>query len=280
MLGACREPDPETNPGVSLGLAISTLAHAGRDKLTFLRRRRDRQLRRVGRAAHRGEHRQARRRDRPGRPRAPRRRRRYGPDRAFVRISLAGSDGGTPRRAGRRAGGSRPSGHPDRADRPDRPRRRVRPLGGRDAIAIAGCRSSASIRSTSRTSRRPRSGPATCSTAPAATARATDGARRVEPIASGDGLALYGDAALRLTSGDGDVVGELRGTSPGAVPMRTSASRRSSRRRPARDEAIARIRTPCATGPAARRRPATGRASSTRPASSTRAARRPAGSSS
>ena len=75
MLGACREPDPAANPGVSLGLAIGTLAKAGRDKLTFLRRRRDRQLRRVGRAAHRREHRQARRRDRAGRPRAARRRR-------------------------------------------------------------------------------------------------------------------------------------------------------------------------------------------------------------
>ncbi|HEX3427334.1 MAG TPA: hypothetical protein VHS36_00875, partial [Candidatus Limnocylindrales bacterium] len=36
MLGACREPEPTANPGVSLGLAIGTLAKAGRDKLTFL----------------------------------------------------------------------------------------------------------------------------------------------------------------------------------------------------------------------------------------------------
>jgi transaldolase / glucose-6-phosphate isomerase len=36
MLGACREPDPSANPGVSLGIAIGTLAKAGRDKLTFL----------------------------------------------------------------------------------------------------------------------------------------------------------------------------------------------------------------------------------------------------
>ena len=36
MLGACRDPEPEANPGVSLGLAIGTLAKAGRDKLTFL----------------------------------------------------------------------------------------------------------------------------------------------------------------------------------------------------------------------------------------------------
>jgi glucose-6-phosphate isomerase len=36
MLGACREPDPALNPGVSLGIAMGTLAKAGRDKLTFL----------------------------------------------------------------------------------------------------------------------------------------------------------------------------------------------------------------------------------------------------
>jgi hypothetical protein len=36
MLGACREPDPAANPGVSLGIAIGTLARNGRDKLTFL----------------------------------------------------------------------------------------------------------------------------------------------------------------------------------------------------------------------------------------------------
>src|SRR6185295_3688212 len=36
MLGFCRDPEPEANPGVSLGLAIGTLARAGRDKLTIL----------------------------------------------------------------------------------------------------------------------------------------------------------------------------------------------------------------------------------------------------
>ena len=36
MHGACHEPDPATNPGVSLGIAMGTLAKAGRDKLTFL----------------------------------------------------------------------------------------------------------------------------------------------------------------------------------------------------------------------------------------------------
>ncbi len=36
MLGACREPDVRTNPGVQLGLAIGGLAAMGRDKLTIL----------------------------------------------------------------------------------------------------------------------------------------------------------------------------------------------------------------------------------------------------
>ena len=36
MLAECREPDPEANPGLLLGLALGSLARAGRDKLTFL----------------------------------------------------------------------------------------------------------------------------------------------------------------------------------------------------------------------------------------------------
>ena len=36
MLAACREPDPERNPGLLLGLALGELARAGRDKLTFV----------------------------------------------------------------------------------------------------------------------------------------------------------------------------------------------------------------------------------------------------
>jgi len=36
MLAACREPEPERNGGVLLGLALGELARSGRDKLTFL----------------------------------------------------------------------------------------------------------------------------------------------------------------------------------------------------------------------------------------------------
>ncbi len=36
MLAACREPEPEQNPGLLLGLALGGLARAGRNKLTFI----------------------------------------------------------------------------------------------------------------------------------------------------------------------------------------------------------------------------------------------------
>lgn len=36
MAAACKQPDAATNPGVSLGLALGTLANAGRDKLTLV----------------------------------------------------------------------------------------------------------------------------------------------------------------------------------------------------------------------------------------------------
>ncbi len=36
MLARCRDPEPNRNPGLALGLVLGTLAGAGRDKLTFL----------------------------------------------------------------------------------------------------------------------------------------------------------------------------------------------------------------------------------------------------
>ncbi|MEO5918607.1 MAG: transaldolase, partial [Candidatus Limnocylindrales bacterium] len=36
MLAACREPEPERNPGLLLGIALGELARAGRDKLTII----------------------------------------------------------------------------------------------------------------------------------------------------------------------------------------------------------------------------------------------------
>ena len=94
MLERCREPDPERNPGVSLGVALGTLARAGRDKLTFFP---DPEIESFGSWAEQllaestGKHGvgivpvdlepQA------STPAA------YGDDRVFVRVALAGSSG-------------------------------------------------------------------------------------------------------------------------------------------------------------------------------------------
>ena len=158
---------------------------------------------------------------------------------------------------------------------PDRPRR-ARASAGRSRPRSPGS-CSASTRSTSPTSRKPSSSPATCSRRSTARERATD---QTGPIASGDGLALYGDAALRLTAGDDGVVAELRRhlarrRSDAYLCLQGFIAPTPSATRPS--PASARC---SATGPAGRRPPATARASSTRPASCTRAARRSAGSSS
>ena len=109
MLGACREPDPAVNPGVSLGIAIGTLARDGRDKLTFLA---DDEIASFGAWAEQllaestGKHGVG---IVPvdleplGRPEA------YGPDRVFVRIAIdGGTDGGRDALADALAGGGHP----------------------------------------------------------------------------------------------------------------------------------------------------------------------------
>ena len=131
MLGACHEPDPALNPGLSLGHRHRDAGQGRPRQADVPDRRRDRELRGVGGAAHRREHGQARRRHRPRRPRAARRGRgvRRRPD---VRPDRAGgARPGRARHARGRARGGRPPGHPDRAVGPDRPRRGGRPLGGR-----------------------------------------------------------------------------------------------------------------------------------------------------
>jgi glucose-6-phosphate isomerase len=95
MLGACREPDPDANPGVSLGIAMGALANAGRDKFTFLP---DEEISSFGAWAEQliaestGKHGVGIvpiDLEPPGRPDA------YGDDRVFVRIALdGGTDGG------------------------------------------------------------------------------------------------------------------------------------------------------------------------------------------
>ena len=240
MLGACREPDPARNPGVSLGLAIGTLAKAGRDKLTFLA---DDEIASFGawaRAAHRREHRQARRRDRPGRPRAARRGRRLRPGPRL-----------RPDRAGRR--GRR------------RPRRARRRRSRRPAIRSSG--SSSPTRSTSAPSSsagrsRRRSPGAVLGHRPVRPAERRGG-QGADPRPCSRGTAEPGATAappptpiaerrrpdpVRRRGAPADRRRRRRRRRAGPPPRPAPAerlpraSRRSSPRRPARDAAIARIR--------------------------------------
>ena len=207
MLAACNEPDPELNPGVGLGLAIGTLARAGRDKLTFLVRSRDRVVRRLGGAAHRREHRQARRRDRARRPGADR----Y--DRPLRRRSRLRP----PLARGRRTATRRPM----------RSQTRRRPA----AIPSSGSRSPTPIDLAAEFVRwevataiagavlgidpfdQPNVEEAKQRTRDLLAGHGDTAAPAAEPIATEDGLALYGDAPLRL-SADGEAVARGRAAAP------------------------------------------------------------------
>ncbi len=205
MLGACREPDPAANPGLSLGLAIGTLARAGRDKLTFLI---DDAIASFGAWAEQliaestGKH---------GvgivpvdlEPLGPVEA--YGTDRVFVRIALA--DGRGDRQRDDLAAALETAGHPVIRIEIDDPI----DLGGEFvrwevATAIAGAAlaidpfdqpnvEEAKQLTRDVLARHDRTG--------------DDREAPPSPIASGDGLMLYGDAALRLTAQDGSVVSEL-----------------------------------------------------------------------
>jgi transaldolase/glucose-6-phosphate isomerase len=246
MLGACREPDAGVNPGLSLGLAIGTLAKAGRDKLTFLA---DDEIGSFGAWAEQliaestGKH---------GVGIVPVDGEplgavgAYGTDRAFVRLSLAGADGGA---RDTLADALEAAGHPviriEMADPIDVGAEFVR---WEVAVAIAGAvlgidpfdqpnveEAKQLTRDLLETIGNDRD------------RRSTDGPGAAGPIAVGDGLTLYGDAALRLTSDADDVTGNVTG----------ELARHLARRRPdaylciqafiaptaARDEAFARIRT-------------------------------------
>lgn len=206
MLAACREPDPAINPGLSLGLALGSLAAAGRDKLTFLI---DDEIGSFGAwleqliAESTGKH---------GVGIVPvdleplGEAAAYGDDRAFVRITLTGSEG-----ADRDALASllEGTGHPviriEISDPIDLGAEFVR---WEVATAFAGAVLGID----------PFDQP-NVEEAKQLTRDALDSIGRhktsdgpaSEPIAAGDGLVLFGDAALRLTAGAGagDVVVEL-----------------------------------------------------------------------
>jgi hypothetical protein len=236
MLGACREPDPEANPGLSLGLAIGTLAKAGRDKLTFLA---DDDIASFGAWA---EQLIAESTGKRGVGIVPVDAEPlgdvgvYGDDRAFVRLALAGADDG-----GRDAltAGLEAAGHPviqiDIADPIDLGAEFVR---WEVATAFAGAVlgidpfDQPNVEEAKQLTRdvlaRAERGEPTTAGPP--------------PIAEGDGLTLHGDAALRLTATDDGLAGELarhlgRRTTDAYLAIQAFIAPTE-----ARDAAIARIR--------------------------------------
>ena len=244
MLGACREPDPAANPGVSLGLAIGTLAKAGRDKLTFLT---DDEI--VGFGAW-AEQLLAESTGKHGVGIVPvdleplGSADAYGPDRAFVRIALAGADG---RKRDALAAALEAAGHPviriDLADPIDLGAEIIR---WEVATAIAGAVlgidpfDQPNVEEAKRLTR-----DLLESVGQDHDRRSTDAAGAAGPIATADGLALYGDAALRLTAGDdgSDVTAELARHLARRRPNAYLCLQAFIAPTPARDAALARIRT-------------------------------------
>jgi transaldolase / glucose-6-phosphate isomerase len=206
MLAACREPDPELNPGVSLGLAIGTLARAGRDKLTFLP---DGDLASFGAwveqliaesTGKRGVGIVPVDREPLGSMDA------YGEDRVFVRLALAGAESPA-RDADTLVEAATAAGQPviriEIADPIDLAAEFVR---WEVATAIAGAVLGIDAFD------QPNVEEAKQRTRDLLSGRSGDGVTPPPgPIATQDGLTLFGDAPLRLSAdGDGSLVGELR----------------------------------------------------------------------
>ena len=238
MLGACREPDPALNPGVSLGLAIGALAKAGRDKLTLLA---DPDIRAFGAWA---EQLIAESTGKRGTGIVPVDLEpigaldRYGQDRVFVRLTLA--DGGGDAEADALADAAASAGHPviriELADPIDIAAEFVR---WEVATAIAGAVLGIDAFD------QPNVEEAKQRTRDLLAGHASEATPAGAPIATGDGLALFGDAPLRLSS-DGDeptLAGELRRHLDRRRPNAYLAIQAFIGPTPARDAAIARIRT-------------------------------------
>jgi glucose-6-phosphate isomerase len=205
MAGLCRESEPQSNPGVSLGLAIGTLARAGRDKLTFIP---DPSIDSFGAWAEQliaestGKH---------GTGIVPIDREplgeiaAYGDDRVFVRLSIAGDAHAA---GDALADAAAAAGHPviriAIADPIDLGAEAFR---WEFATAIAGAVlgidpfDQPNVEEAKELTRKVLAAAGSGEKpAPPAPALVSDAAT---------GLALHGDAALRLTAGDGTLVGEL-----------------------------------------------------------------------
>jgi transaldolase/glucose-6-phosphate isomerase len=246
MLGACKEPDPELNPGVGLGIAIGALAKSGRDKLTFLS---DPEIVSFGAWTEQLIAESTGKRGTgivPVDLEPPGQIDRYGSDRVFVRLALAGGAGAPEADALAQAADS--AGHPviriDVADPIDLAAEFVR---WEVATAIAGAVlgidpfDQPNVEEAKQRTRDLLAGHGAA-------------AAPIASIASEGGLTLYGDAPLRLSSdGERTLAGELRRHLDRRRPNAYLAIQAFIAPTPERDEAIARIRallrdaTGCAT---------------------------------
>jgi transaldolase / glucose-6-phosphate isomerase len=255
MLHRSRDPEPSRNPGLSLGIALGVLARAGRDKLTFLP---DPEIASFGSWAEQliaestGKHGVG---IVPvdleplGDPAA------YGPDRVFVRLSFAGSSG-LPG-ADELVDAAQRAGHPviriGLADTLDVAGEFVR---WEIATAVAGVvlgidpfdqpnveeakELTRKVLATHVATDKPDpEGPGGWG---AASDVEVPEPQVVPVLAEADGIVLIGDAPLRLTSGDGSLVGELRRHLARRKPNAYLAIQAFIAPGPDRDEAIARIR--------------------------------------
>ena len=253
MLERCRVVDPAANPGLSLGLALGSLAQGGRDKLTFII---DREIATLGAwleqliAESTGKH---------GVGIIPIDREPLGAvvacpdDRVFVRIALTDSSGPEPAADGApaeaRLAELQAAGHPvirisitDPID-----------LGGElfrweVATAFAGALlginpfDEPNVAESKENTRRV-----------LATSEEEHPLQAIEPLATQDGLIVHGDSLLRLTAGDGTLTGELRRHLARILPGNYLAVTAYLAPTPEREAAIGRIRallrdaTHCAT---------------------------------
>jgi len=245
MVEACRQPDPSTNPGVALGLAIGTLAKAGRDKLTFIA---DPEIGTFGAWAEqliaestgkRGVGIVPVDREPLGKPSD------YGPDRVIVRLRLSGVNGAEVDTADRLTDELEAAGHPivriDLADPIDLGAEMFR---WEVATAIAGAVlgidafDQPNVEEAKEMTRK-----LLARHEDESNRRATDAAAATPLVVDG-GLALYGDAPLRLSAdGDHTLVGELARHLVRRRPNAYLAIQAFIAPTPARDDAFARIRT-------------------------------------
>ena len=245
MLGACMEPDPELNPGVSLGLALGVLAKGGRDKLTFLP---DPDIGTFGTWAEQLIAESTGKRgvgivpvdgEPLGSPSV------YGDDRVIVRLTLDGSGGPEVTEADALADALEGAGHPvirislrDPID-----------IGGEFirwevATAIAGAVLGIDpFDQPNVEEAKQRTRDLLAHHGDGRGRRVTDAAVST-PIATASGIALFGDAPLRLSAdGDQTLAGELRRHLARRRPKAYLAIQAFIAPTPARDEAFARIRT-------------------------------------